>query len=302
MRWRKLGKVFGAAGEHPWMLTHAANPVAEWRHGNIFRVYFSARDAQRRAHIGYVDIDLNAPQKILSLSDTPVIAPGETGLFDDSGTSMGCLVHHNGQRYLYYLGWNLGVTVPWRNSIGLAVSDGPDAPFVKVSRAPVMDRNETDPFSISYPWVLVDGDRWRMWYGSNLSWGTGTRQDEMNHLFKYAESDDGRTWRRDGAIALPFKDETEYAMSKPTVVRDADLYRMWYSYRGQAYRIGYAESPDGVSWTRRDELVGIGPSESGWDVDTVCYPCVFDHAGERFILYNGSRYGDTGFGLAVLEK
>jgi hypothetical protein len=302
MRWRKLGNVFCAAGEHPWMLTHAANPVAEWRHGDVFRIYFSARDAQRRAHIGYVDIDLNAPQKILSLSDAPVITPGETGLFDDSGTSMGCLVHHDGKRYLYYLGWNLGVTVPWRNSIGLAVSEGPDSPFVKVSRAPVMDRSETDPFSISYPWVLIDGDRWRMWYGSNLSWGTGTRQEEMSHLFKYAESDDGRTWRRDGAIALPFKDETEYAMSKPTVVRDADLYRMWYSYRGNAYRIGYAESPDGASWTRRDELAGIGPSESGWDVDTVCYPCVFDHAGERFMLYNGSRYGDTGFGLAVLEK
>ncbi|MCX4177454.1 MULTISPECIES: hypothetical protein [Paraburkholderia] len=302
MHWRKLGKVFCAAGEHPWMLTHAANPVAEWRHGNVFRVYFSARDAQRRAHIGYVDIDLDAPQNILSLSDAPVISPGETGLFDDSGTSMGCLVHHDGKRYLYYLGWNLGVTVPWRNSIGLAVSEGPDSPFVKASRAPVMDRNDADPFSISYPWVLVDGDRWRMWYGSNLSWGTGTRQEEMSHLFKYAESDDGRTWRRDGAIALPFKDETEYAMSKPTVVRDADLYRMWYSYRGHAYRIGYAESPDGVAWTRRDELVGIGPSESGWDVDTVCYPCVFDHAGERFMLYNGSRYGDTGFGLAVLEK
>ncbi|TXC88859.1 hypothetical protein [Paraburkholderia azotifigens] len=302
MRWRKLGNVFCAAGEHPWMLTHAANPVVEWRHGDVFRIYFSARDAQRRAHIGYVDIDLNAPQIILSLSDTPVIAPGETGLFDDSGTSMGCLVHHNGKRHLYYLGWNLGVTVPWRNSIGLAVSEGADSPFVKVSRAPIIDRSETDPFSISYPWVLIDGDRWRMWYGSNLSWGTGTRQEEMSHLFKYAESDDGHTWRRDGAIALPFKDETEYAMSKPTVVRDADLYRMWYSYRGNAYRIGYAESPDGVSWTRRDELAGIGPSESGWDVDTVCYPCVFDHGGERFMLYNGSRYGDTGFGLAVLEK
>lgn len=302
MRWRKLGNVFCAAGEHPWMLTHAANPVAEWRHGDVFRIYFSARDEQRRAHIGYVDIDLNDPHKILALSDTPVVAPGETGLFDDSGTSMGCLVQHEGKRYLYYLGWNLGVTVPWRNSIGLAVSDGPDAPFVKVSRAPVMDRGDTDPFSISYPWVLIDDNRWRMWYGSNLSWGTGTRQEEMSHLFKYAASDDGRTWRRDGAIALPFKDDTEYAMSKPTVVRDEDLYRMWYSYRGNAYRIGYAESPDGVSWTRRDELAGIGPSESGWDVDTVCYPCVFDHAGRRFMLYNGSRYGDTGFGLAVLES
>lgn len=301
MRWQKLGWIFCAAGEYPWMTTHAANPVAEWRHGDVFRIYFSSRDADRRAHIGYVDIDIKEPQTILAVSEKPVISPGEIGAFDDSGTSMGCIVRHKGRRHLYYLGWNLGVTVPWRNTIGLAISDGPDTPFIKASRAPVMDRHDVDPYTISYPWVLIDEGRWRMWYGSNLSWGGG-KQEEMNHLFKYAESDDGRAWRRDGTVVLQFKDDTEYAMSKPTVVRDADMYRMWYSYRGHAYRIGYAESSDGVIWARRDELVGIEPSESGWDANAICYPCVFDHAGKRYMLYNGSRYGDSGFGLARLES
>jgi hypothetical protein len=301
MNWRKLGRIFCADGQYPWMLTHAANPVAQWRHGNVFRIYFSSRDIERRAHIGYVDIDINEPQTLLALSSEPVIAPGEIGTFDDSGASMGCIVEHGGRRYLYYLGWNLGVTVPWRNSIGLAISDGPDLPFIKVSKVPVMDRHEVDPYTISYPWVIVDNGHWRMWYGSNLSWGSG-KQEEMNHLLKYAESDDGVVWRRDGTIALNFKDETEYAMSKPTVIRDEDRYRMWYSYRGRAYRIGYAESLDGVVWVRRDELAGIGPSETGWDAQTVCYPCVFDHEGERYMLYNGNRYGDSGFGLAKLEN
>lgn len=282
------------------MLTHAANPVAEWRHDDVFRVYFSARDHDKRAHIGYVDIDLNRPQEILAVSAEPVIAPGAIGAFDDSGVSMGCIVRHGDLRYLYYLGWNLGVTVPWRNSIGLAVSAGPDEPFVRVSPAPVLDRNRVDPYSISYPWVMIDEGRWRMWYGSNLSWGT--EQEQMNHLFKYAESTDGIHWSPEGTIALHFKDPSEYAMSKPTVIRDDDLYRMWYSYRGAAYRIGYAESLDGVIWTRRDEAVGIEPSQTGWDADAICYPCVFDHGGKRFMLYNSGRYGDTGFGLAVMEK
>lgn len=302
MRWKKLGRVFCASGEYPWMQSHAANPVAEHRGGDVYRVHFSARDAQRRAHIAFVDFDLTRPQHVLALSEAPVLAPGETGTFDDSGVSMGCLVKHQGKRFLYYLGWNLGVTVPWRNAIGLAVSESDDAPFIRVSQAPIMDRHHHDPFSISYPWVMIDDGCWRMWYGSNLSWGTGQRQEEMSHLFKYAESDNGLDWRRNGRIVLPFKDETEYAMSKPTVVRDPDMYRMWYSYRGHAYRIGYAESPDGLTWVRRDELAGIEPSEDGWDVATVCYPCVFDHEGQRYMLYNGSRYGDTGFGLAVLEK
>ena len=85
MRWSKLGRIFCANGEYPWMQTHAANPVAEHRHADVYRIYFSVRDAQRRAHIAFVDIDLNRPQTVLALSEAPVLAPGETGTFDDSG-------------------------------------------------------------------------------------------------------------------------------------------------------------------------------------------------------------------------
>ena len=32
------------------------------------------------------------------------------------------------------------------------------------------------------------------------------------------------------------------------------------------------------------------------------YPFVFDHKGQRFMLYNGNGYGKTGFGMAVLTN
>lgn len=32
------------------------------------------------------------------------------------------------------------------------------------------------------------------------------------------------------------------------------------------------------------------------------YPFVFDHRGERFMLYKGNGYGKTGFGLAIMES
>ena len=35
---------------------------------------------------------------------------------------------------------------------------------------------------------------------------------------------------------------------------------MWYSYKGANYRIGYAESNDGIDWIRMDELTGIDVS------------------------------------------
>ena len=51
-----------------------------------------------------------------------------------------------------------------------------------------------------------------------------------------------------------------------------------------------------------DERAGIDVSPSGWDSESIEYPHVFDHAGMRYMLYNGNGYGKTGFGLAVLES
>ena len=88
------------------------------------------------------------------------------------------------------------------------------------------------------------------------------------------------------------------------VLRDDGLWRMWYSHRGTEYpyRIGYAESRDGLRWTRRDALAGIDISESGWDSEITAYPFVFDHDGNRYMLYAGNGYGREGMGLAVLEQ
>jgi hypothetical protein len=85
------------------------------------------------------------------------------------------------------------------------------------------------------------------------------------------------------------------------VLRDRDGYRMWYSYRGEKYRIGYAESVDGMVWRRRDANAGIEPSPAGWEAGMIEYPAVFDVRGQRYMLYNGDGYGRTGIGLAILE-
>jgi hypothetical protein len=76
---------------------------------------------------------------------------------------------------------------------------------------------------------------------------------------------------------------------------------MWFCHRGEAYRIGYAESDDGRHWRRLPEQVGIEPSESGWDSEMVAYPFVLVHRGRHHLLYNGNGYGRDGFGLAVAE-
>jgi hypothetical protein len=281
------------------MLSHAANCVALPIDGRRHRVYFSTRDRENRSSIGWVDIDLRAPGSVVAVSPEPVLSPGPLGGFDDSGVSLACILSAGGDTFLYYTGWNLGVTVPWRNSIGLAVSRDGER-FERVSPAPVLDRSRIDPFSLSYPFVMAEGATWRMWYGSNLRWGS--EQRDMDHVIKYAAGSAPDCWTPTGEVCVGIERPGEYAFSRPSVIFDGATWRMWYSYRGAAYRIGYAESADGVRWTRRDALAGIEPSTEGWDCQSVEYPWVFDHDGARYMLYNGNRYGLTGFGLAVLES
>jgi hypothetical protein len=300
MRWTKLGLVFTADNNHPWMVSHASNPVAEHLRDDVFRIYFSCRDADSRSHIAYAEVEIKPPFRVFKIVDEPLLAPGEIGTFDDSGVSLSCINRIQGKTYLFYLGWNLGVTVPWRNSIGLAVYNSAAQTFERYSKAPLLDRNDVDPYSISYPFVLEDEGVYRMWYGSNLGWGPS--QKDMAHVIKYAESSDALHWKRSGLIVLRFKNETEYAMSRPFVLKQDGLYRMWYSYRGKSYRIGYAESIDGINWTRKDDEVGIDVSEFGWDSEMIEYSYVFDHKATRYMLYNGNGYGKSGIGLAVLNS
>jgi hypothetical protein len=297
MKWRKLGRVYAPDGRKPWMRSHAANPIAEHLEGDRFRIYCSSRDERNRSSVTFVEIDLKQPTTILREADEPVLGPGELGMFDDCGVSIGCILAVGSKRYLYYMGWHLTVAVPWQNALGLAVSAGPDQPFRRVSRFPIVELNEVDPYTISYPWVCDDGGRFRMWYGSNTRWGPN--KEDMRHLIKYAESPDGIRWDRRGQVAIDFASPDEYAICKPCVVRDADRFRMWFCSRGESYRIRYAESPDGMAWARRDEGAGLDVSADGWDAEMIEYPNVFDHQGTRYMLYAGNGFGRTGFGLAM---
>ena len=300
MSWRKLGRVFQPSGKLDWAKSHAANPIPEHVEGDTFRIYFSARDANNRSSIGYVVVELGDNIRVVEVPDEPVLRPGDLGMFDDCGASVGCILRVGEKRYLYYMGWNLAVTVPWKNALGLAVSDSIDGPFRRWSRFPIVPLDETDPYTISYPWVMRDGGRYRMWYGSNLRWGP--EKKDMMHVINYAESADALRWKKTNRIAIDSISPEENAICKPCVVKDADSYQMWFCSRGDKYRIEHAKSRDGYDWTRLGRDEGIDISTDGWDSDMIEYPCVFDHRGQRFLLYCGDGFGATGFGVAVQER
>src|SRR5438105_2756776 len=120
--WIKQGLIFDPPQDLPWARTHAALPVADTTDDRV-RIYFSSRDKEGKAQIGFFETRLNNPTKILRVSDRPVIGLGPLGAFDDSGVTTSCVVTHEGRKYHYYSGWSLGVTVPFYFCIGLAISE-----------------------------------------------------------------------------------------------------------------------------------------------------------------------------------
>ncbi|MFI4941763.1 MAG: hypothetical protein ACHP85_00770 [Burkholderiales bacterium] len=300
MRWVKQGCIFTPPPGPEWRSSHAALPVVE-RVEDRYRVYFSARDPRDRASIGWFEFRVEEPGKILTVGEEPALALGPLGAFDDCGVTSACLVRHEGRRYLYYSGWSLAVSVPFSFFVGLAVSEG-DGEFRRASAAPVLGRSAVDPYLTASPSVLVENGLWRMWYVSGTGWTLEQGQPQHHYHIRYAESRDGIKWQPTGIVCIDYADASENSLARPYVLKDGGRYRMWYSRRGQAYRIGYAESDDGVRWQRRDGEAGIDVSDSGWDAEMIAYPCVFRHEGRLFMLYNGNGYGRTGVGLAVLAE
>ncbi len=309
MRWVKKGHIFSAANQYEWMAHHASVPIADKVNDQVVRIYFGPRDQRGRTRTAFIDVDADNPTNILYVHDRPALDLGKRGAFDDSGVMPSSIVNDGPRKYLYYIGWEQGVTVPYRHSIGLAVSTDGGVTFERVFEGPVVDRTRDEPYFCTSPFVLVDEGQWKLWYASTTDWVEVDGRAEPRYQIKYAESVDGRAWNRPNITCIEYTHDGE-ANGKQCVIKENGLYRMWFSYRGsvdyrtdkaQSYRIGYAESLDGKRWERLDDLVGLERAEEGWDSMMVAYPWVYHHRGVKHMLYVGNGFGESGFGYAVLE-
>lgn len=310
MKWEKKGLIYSPKPDHDWRVSHAQLPTIDRVNDDVLRIYYGTRDEFSRTVTTYIEVEADRPENILYVHDQPVLGLGELGCFDDEGAMPSWIVNHGGMKYLYYIGWNKGVSVSYRNSIGLAISDDNGKSFNRVHRGPVVDRTKFEPYFCGASCVLVENGRWRMWYLSALRWIVMDNSPEPIYHIKYAESEDGVNWQRTGIVCIDLKTLDEGGITRPCVIQEGGIYKMWYSCRGvrdyrtnkeNSYRVGYAESPDGISWERKDELVGIDVSEDGWDSVMITYAHVYQHKGMKYMIYNGNGFGASGFGYAVCD-
>jgi hypothetical protein len=305
MTWEKLGLIFNASGQTEQMITGGRAPVPLLIGDDDYRVYFASYDMEGRGRIFYLELNLGLPQSINALTTQPVIDIGATGHFDDNGIIPSDVVSVGGLVYLYTIGFSVKNRLMFDAASGLAISEDRGVSFRKL-HGPVLDRGVDDPCFAASPTVMREDSCWRMWYVSCDRWEPKDGGYRHFYNIKHRYSSDGIYWEPRASVCIDYENTSEYAISRPSVIRDADgLYRMWYSFRAQpnvsTYRIGYAESQDGLNWTRMDSRSGIDISDAGWDSEMICYPRVFKHQNYLYMLYNGNGYGRSGFGLARMK-
>ena len=299
--WNKLGRLFPIDKTNA--IQYAAVPLIGKIECDIATIYFSNRNQNNKSELCSIKINMNTFLATESVK-LGLLQPGKIGEFDEDGV-MACDIYEiENKKYLTYIGWNRGVSVPFRNAIGIAKYENDS--FTKLFNGPVLDRSIYDPCFVASNCVINIDGTFIMYYLSCINWDEINGQLTHYYNIKIAKSDNGINWIPTGNTAINFRYTNEYAISVPRVLIENNLYKMWYSYRGgphsETYRIGYAESEDGFNWIRKDECVNLNTSKDDWDSDMLCYPFIFKHNDNTYMLYNGNGYGKTGFGIAKLEK
>jgi hypothetical protein len=311
MKWEKNGHIFSVSGEGGWMNTHAQLPTPLIKKDEgVLRVYFSTRSKQSESGTSFVDLDLDNIRRVIRVNENPILPLGSPGMFDEHGVMPACAIQEGENVFLYYSGWQRSTGVLYNNYAGLAISEDGGETFRRAFNGPVFDRTTYEVYSATSPLILKDNDLWHAWYSAGTNWHTIDGKLEHTYDLKHATSLDGRQWRQNNETAVAQKDEYE-ALTMPAVKKIGDEFHMWFSYRGSAgfrgvgdsaYRIGYANSRDLITWARDDLSAGIDLSETGWDSEMIAYPAICDVNGDTIMLYNGNGFGVSGFGFATLVE
>jgi uncharacterized repeat protein (TIGR01451 family) len=135
------------------------------------------------------------------------------------------------------------------------------------------------------PAVLKEGSLFKMWYSGH----DGSNPSRIG----LATSTNGVNWTKEAANPVLSPSETWEAegVRAGGVISDGGLYKMWYTGfdSGGVGRIGYATSPDGVTWTKygSNPVLNVGASGS-WEDEDASWPTVIKEGSIYHLWYTGA--------------
>jgi len=303
MKWQKRGLVYGPSGDSNWAKHSALQPTPYLNStSRTIRIFSGFRDREGVSRVGFVDVEAEDPSRVMRVSTVPALDVGQPGAFDEDGVVPCAVVERDGRLFLFYAGYQLGRKIKFSVFGGLATSDDGGETFTRFSRAPICDRTDSELYFRVIHTMMLDEGRWRAWYGGGDSFDIEDNKQYPRYDIRHAYSPDGLRLAGDYEVCVSMTGG-EYRVGRPYVIKDSSVYKMFYGAgtKSEGYRLAYAESPDGISWTRKDREIGIDVSSTGWDSQMQAYPSIVKYHDKTYMFYNGNDYGREGFGYAMLE-
>lgn len=177
-------------------------------------------------------------------------------------------------------------------ALGVKAIDPTSSGWVKYTNNPVIGGKYGTCFDIA---VLKDGERYRMW----LSW-------RPKKSVALVESTDGLHWSEPPRTVLPPREQSgwEADINRPIVLKRDSTYHMWYTAQARGHSfIGYATSPDGVTWNRKSDHPVLVPQEPWEKVAVMCPHVIWDPQDRLFRMWYsaGDQYEPDAIGYATSE-
>lgn len=306
MKWIKRGVIWRPSGNEDWARSHGMGPTPLLIGDDVIRLYVTCLDGQGRGRPTFVDVSAHDPRTVLREAGRPLLDVGTPGAFDDNGLMATCVIHAgDGEIYMYYAGFEILHSIRYRILTGLAISRDDGENFTRHQSTPILERSDSEQFFRCGPYVLKDGEGFKLWYIAGSTWETIQGKPSPVYDLRYQLSPDGIHWAPEGQPSMQLTGADEHGFGRPWVVRcpDTGRYRMFYSIRRRsfaAYRLGYAESDDGVHWQRLDDQMGLDVSATGPDSEAIMYSTIVQAKGKTYCFYNGNGFGADGICMAEL--
>jgi beta-1,4-mannooligosaccharide phosphorylase/Double zinc ribbon len=177
----------------------------------------------------------------------------------------------------------------------------PSGPLTRFRGNPLLRNGpESYDFGKTGPRVVRregDGD-YRIWYEAV--------DDDIYTTVGFATSDDGLAWTKIGVVLSPSAAWEGNEVSPNSILVEDGTYELWYHAGGSQLvnrRIGYATSPDGMSWTKlADPVLDLGAG-GAFDDDQVAEPRVFRLDDGYRMYYTGRNQAtnQTSLGMATSD-
>jgi predicted GH43/DUF377 family glycosyl hydrolase len=210
-------------------------------------------------------------------------------------------VLYNADSSRYEMWFTAGAQISYPYTIGFAKSvDGITWEVYSTNPVLTPTPGSWDAYMVLAPYVLRENGQYKMWY-------TGCATSAILDRIGYATSPDGINWTKplSNPVLEPGTEPWESAaVTYPCIMLYSNGYKMWYggySANLSVTGLGYATSPDGITWVKHSGNPVLQQGASGqWD-HVVFGPRVLFIDNNYYMYYTGETvaYQSDKIGLAT---